>query len=142
MIDVDCFKAFNDSYGHQAGDRCLQAVARVVLGVLSRPGDLAGRYGGEEFVALLPGTPLAGALTVAEEIRRRVEGMAIEHAESSAAAVVTVSVGAAAAVPGPTSSHQRILGTADEALYTAKRNGRNRVVGAELEPEIRVLSTG
>jgi diguanylate cyclase (GGDEF)-like protein len=142
MIDVDCFKAFNDTYGHPAGDRCLQMVGRVVLQSLARPGDLAGRYGGEEFVAVLPGTPLEGALTVAEEVRRRVEEMAVGHASSTAASVVTVSIGAAAAVPGPESSYQRVLGAADEALYDAKRSGRNRVVGSEVEPRIRAVSAG
>ena len=128
MCDIDFFKDFNDTYGHQSGDDCLRAVARVLEQDLRRPLDVAARYGGEEFVVVVPGTPLPGALAVAESIRSGIEALAIPHASSSAAPVVTISLGVASVVPAPDGAAAEILSAADQALYRAKGEGRNRVL--------------
>lgn len=132
MMDVDHFKAFNDHYGHGAGDTCLQQVAQVLRGATGRAADLVARYGGEEFVALLPGTDAAGAAEVAERLRAGVEGLAIPHAHSSTASVVTLSLGVAELAPdaGEAGASQLLL-RGDEALYKAKKAGRNRIAVAE-----------
>lgn len=127
MLDVDRFKAFNDTYGHPAGDACLQAVTRAIGGVLRRPGDLGARYGGEEFAVLLPGTDEAGAAVMAERIRSEVRALALPHAGSEAG-IVTVSLGVATMLP-PIGAHgpARFIEAADAALYAAKRGGRDTV---------------
>jgi diguanylate cyclase (GGDEF)-like protein len=127
MIDVDCFKQFNDLYGHQAGDRCLAAVARVVGDQVRRRDDLSGRFGGEEFLAVLPGADLVVAQRVGERIRQAVERLAIPHREGTTGGVVTVSIGCAAGVVDEALPFADILGKADVELYVAKRAGRNRV---------------
>ena len=127
MCDIDFFKKFNDFYGHQSGDDCLRAVARVLERVLHRPLDVAARYGGEEFVVVLPGTDREGALAVAESIRSGIEALAIPHASSSAAPVVTISLGVAFLIPTPDGTAAEMLSAADQALYRAKEEGRNRV---------------
>lgn len=131
MMDVDYFKRYNDLYGHPAGDACLKSVARAVGGVLVRRTDFFARYGGEELVALLPDTPLDGALLVAQRVVQAVRDMALAHAASDAAAVVSLSVGVASAVPErePEASFgAQLLARADGALYQAKHAGRNRAV--------------
>ena len=133
MLDVDHFKAFNDSYGHQAGDDCLVAVAEAVFAQLLRPTDLVARYGGEEFMIILPNTDRSGVAHVAEQVRRAVEVLAIAHEHSSASAVVTVSAGTATMVPGVMGGTDQLLREADIALYRAKRMGRNQVHAA---PEV------
>jgi diguanylate cyclase (GGDEF)-like protein len=127
MVDIDHFKAFNDTYGHQQGDECLKAVAQALRRSLHRPGDLCARYGGEEFAAILPGTDAEGALQVAEGLRASVEGLGLLHASSAVAATVTVSVGVGIALSGDESTPQSLLRAADKALYDSKRAGRNRV---------------
>lgn len=127
MIDVDSFKLFNDGYGHLAGDECLKAVARVVAESVRRPADLAVRYGGEEFVVLLPETDAAGALSRAEHMRSGVEALHIPHEASLTSDVVTISVGVATVVPEASGSPATLLAAADAALYDAKKSGRNRV---------------
>ena len=127
MIDVDHFKRYNDHYGHQAGDHCLQSVTQAALSVLRRPGDLLARYGGEELVAILPNTELSGAVLVAQAIRRELAERNIPHADSPVADHVTVSIGAATIVPDKHSSSTGLLAAADQALYSAKESGRNRV---------------
>jgi diguanylate cyclase (GGDEF)-like protein len=128
MMDVDHFKRYNDRYGHPAGDRCLQAVARAADAAARRPGDIVARYGGEELVALLPDTDRDGARTVAEAMRRAVEEQAIEHAGNPPAGRVTISVGVAVQIPDPeTHDAAVLLRDADAALYRAKSGGRNRV---------------
>jgi diguanylate cyclase (GGDEF)-like protein len=130
MIDVDWFKAFNDRYGHLAGDDCLRKVGRVLSNTLQRPADLAARYGGEEFVALLPNTDEIGAATVAERIRQAVLELAIKH-DASACGVATISAGVAGLnVVGRDGEAEALLQAADQALYCAKRTGRNTVVRA------------
>ncbi len=129
MMDIDHFKPFNDHYGHGAGDQCLQKVASALSGALSRPGDRVCRYGGEEFVALLPGTDAEGARVVAEHLRAAVEELAIGHEYSSVGPVVTLSLGTATLDPAG-ETQTPLLKQADEALYRAKEAGRNRVEGA------------
>jgi len=131
MADIDCFKAYNDTYGHMAGDECLRAVARSLTGALKRPGDLAARFGGEEFALVLEETTLAGALHIAESIRTAVEALGLEHKGSTASEVVTVTLGAATAVPAPGQSPESLLCMADRKLYEAKQAGRNRALGAK-----------
>lgn len=127
MIDVDCFKAFNDNYGHQAGDDCLQKVAATLRGAVSRPTDLVARYGGEEFIVVLGDTDSAGAGHLAELIRARIEALGIEHPHSTAAAAVTVSIGLASGVPDSRTSPDEFIQLADRLLYQAKQKGRNQV---------------
>jgi len=129
MLDVDHFKLYNDAYGHMAGDACLRAIAEAVQSCTHRPGDLACRFGGEEFLLLLPDTDEAGALVVAESVRVVVEGAALPHAASPVAKVVTVSLGAAASEIVETFRIEALIEQADQALYAAKKGGRNRVVG-------------
>ena len=130
ICDIDCFKKFNDHYGHQAGDECLQRVARALSECGRRPADLVARYGGEEFVILLPQTPLEGDLQVAEQARQRIEGMALKHAASDVIPVVTLSLGVATLVPTLGEDGDRLIKAADQALYRAKEGGRNRVMAA------------
>jgi diguanylate cyclase (GGDEF)-like protein len=131
FIDIDAFKAYNDLYGHSAGDVALAAVAKAITACVKRPSDIVGRYGGEEFVVGLPDTPLEGAQQLANTIRERVQHLGMLHAQHTYG-VVTVSVGVAVsdaddAGRRTVSSVADLLGLADEALYTAKRSGRNAV---------------
>jgi len=128
LCDVDHFKAYNDHYGHLAGDACLKRVAEALSSVARRANDVVARYGGEEFVIVLPATDCAGALRVAEEARARVSALGIPHERSDAAPVVTVSVGVACCDPATPLAPEDLLRRADAALYAAKRAGRNRVV--------------
>jgi len=132
MIDIDCFKAYNDTYGHLKGDCCLKAVAEAICMVLKRPGDFVARYGGEEFVVILPGTGEAGALAIAEDIRANVRSLDIEHATSLAADQVTVSLGVASLIPRADLTAKSLLQASDAALYQAKSNGRDRVEKREV----------
>ncbi len=127
MIDVDHFKAFNDLYGHRSGDLVLSRLARVIQGVLQRPSDMAARYGGEEFAVVLPNTDAEGAMRVAEGIRAAVEA----HPPGAAGEISnTVSIGVASRVLAHEASIDQFVKEADEALYAAKRAGRNRVTMA------------
>lgn len=126
MVDVDHFKAFNDIYGHQAGDQCLRRVARELEILARRPLDLAARYGGEEFAVLLYGTNLSDALDLAEAGRRGVERLQIPHSGSVDWGVATISIGVASVTPQVDTDVSLLINLADKALYRAKRNGRNR----------------
>ncbi|VVE65436.1 Phytochrome-like protein cph2 [Pandoraea captiosa] len=126
FIDVDHFKRFNDRYGHPAGDDALVAVSRAIVGAIRRPGDIAGRYGGEEFMVILPGTDVHGARDVAERIRVAVRAAAIAH-EGSQHGHVSVSIGVAGTGAIPSGTPEQLLQAADEALYCAKGSGRDRV---------------
>ena len=125
MIDIDNFKAFNDTLGHQAGDECLKKVAAVIDEGVRRAGDVVARYGGEEFAVLLPDTDLAGASALAERIRAAVEERSIIHPATQGA--VTVSVGVATASGRDDGEPAQLVRAADAALYRAKGDGRNRV---------------
>lgn len=128
LCDVDHFKAYNDRYGHQAGDDCLRQVAAAVASCCTRTIDLAARYGGEEFVLVLPRTPTAGVETVAANVVRAVAALNIAHGESTTAPHVTVSVGGHAITPSSQTSAEHLVLPADQALYQAKGLGRNRAV--------------
>jgi diguanylate cyclase (GGDEF)-like protein len=127
LLDLDHFKAYNDTYGHLNGDVCLRRVAAVIGGVIRRPADLAARYGGEEFVCILPETSFEGAVALAEMIREGVEGLAIPHGASGVADHVTVSLGVVTARCTAEMGVPAIITQADEQLYAAKAGGRNRV---------------
>jgi diguanylate cyclase (GGDEF)-like protein len=144
MIDIDFFKAFNDEYGHPAGDECLRSVAHAIRAAALRPTDLAARFGGEEFAVILPHTDAIGALVVARRIRDRLSAAAIPHRGSRIAPRVTVSVGVACQCSADSDASERdfalmlvprgerqLVDAADRALYHAKRSGRDR---AELAP--------
>ncbi len=130
MLDIDHFKAYNDRCGHLAGDDCLRTVAQTLKSPLGRAADIVGRYGGEEFLAILPETDAAGAWVVAEEIRAAVSNLALAHPASPQGNTVTVSIGIATAVAHREQYHTCLLEAADRALYQAKQEGRNRVVAA------------
>ncbi len=129
MLDIDHFKAYNDTYGHQAGDDCLKKTAAVINTALRRPSDFAARYGGEEFVVILPDTDGQGAAEVAEHMRREVAAMRVPHTHS-ASGVVTVSAGATSLIPRDGMASSDLIGLVDRALYAAKQGGRNRVTSA------------
>lgn len=128
LSDVDHFKAFNDCYGHQAGDDCLRRVAAALSSAGRRPADLAARYGGEEFAMVLPGTVLEGAVDVAQAVSRVIEGLAIPHARSAVNPKVTLSQGIVSLTPEKETSSEDLIKRADQALYLAKQQGRNRYV--------------
>jgi diguanylate cyclase (GGDEF)-like protein len=132
MIDIDCFKPYNDTYGHQRGDECLRAVAKTIASTLCRAGDFAARYGGEEFAVVLPDTSLSGAASIAERLRKAVDELAIEHKASIASDHVTLSIGGVVAL-APEPSPEGLVASADAALYRAKRDGRNRTCVVPLE---------
>ena len=132
IIDVDCFKHFNDIYGHPAGDECLRQIGAVIQNCRRRPGDLVARHGGEEFAVLLPSTELTGALAVAEQIRTAVVALQIRH-NGHDAGVVTISIGVESMSPvHEANTVGQLLRHADQALYAAKSSGRN-CIRAHLE---------
>ncbi|SDM29171.1 diguanylate cyclase domain-containing protein [Halarsenatibacter silvermanii] len=127
MMDIDHFKYYNDAYGHQKGDDCLRKLAGKMSELLYRPGDTAARYGGEEFAAILPDTDEEGIKEVAERIRKGIKDMKLEHRDSPVSPYVTVSIGAAYAEICENAEPDRLVKTADKALYRAKEKGRDRV---------------
>jgi len=127
MLDVDHFKAYNDSLGHMQGDDCLRRVAAALRRLAQRPGDLVARYGGEEFACLLVGVEREQTPAHAEKLRATIEELALPHPASGIAAVVTISLGVAWARPAPSGDWREVLAAADAALYRAKERGRNRV---------------
>lgn len=126
MCDIDFFKNFNDTFGHQKGDECLRQVANALADSLDRGGDLLARYGGEEFIAVLPGTTLEGASFIAAQMRQSICQLNISHPETPFGKV-TASFGVASAVAMPETDPLKIVGAADTAMYKAKKSGRNRV---------------
>lgn len=135
LIDVDFFKRYNDSYGHQQGDECLRQIASTVEDALFRPADLAARYGGEEFAVIMPNTNSPGAKAVATRICERIRALNLAHAHSDVANHVTISVGVATMTPGAESARLQsfpdLIAAADAALYAAKHAGRDRHVVAD-----------
>lgn len=128
MLDVDHFKAYNDRYGHPAGDECLRQVARALQEGLRHPSDLVARFGGEEFVIVMQLADQAAAVAAAERVRAAIESLGLRHEGSTTSAVVTASVGTATLAPfGDITSSDKLVSCADQALYEAKRAGRNRV---------------
>jgi two-component system cell cycle response regulator len=128
LCDVDYFKPYNDHYGHLAGDDCLQRVAQTMNDQVQRPADLVARYGGEEFVILLPNTPCGGAHQVALNLQDRIQSLRLPHAKSKVKPYVTMSLGVASLIPRANLSPEDLLSAADQALYQAKHQGRDRVV--------------
>jgi diguanylate cyclase (GGDEF)-like protein len=127
FLDVDDFKAYNDHYGHQAGDICLQKIAAVINECVCRPHDLCARYGGEEFIVLLPNTSLESTLDVAEKIRKSVELENIPHAYALVKPYVTISIGIASMIPQAGLNQNLLVEMADKALYNAKKFGKNQI---------------
>lgn len=132
LCDVDCFKRYNDHYGHQAGDQVLREIAQALCRSTKRPADFVGRYGGEEFVVILPNTHLAGAMQLAELIRTEVEKLKIRHETSTVQPYLTISLGVASVIPKHKTSACTLLNMADNALYEAKKNGRNQAISCPL----------
>jgi two-component system chemotaxis family response regulator WspR len=129
IIDLDCFHSFNETYGHPGGDACLRRVTAEMVMCLRRPSDFLGRYGGEEFIAVLANTDASGAHIVAERLRSAVEALQIPHQGSTSSEFVTISVGFASAQPKPDVAHDDLVAAADRALLVAKADGRNRIAG-------------
>ena len=127
MLDIDYFKAFNDTYGHLKGDDCLKMVASALKHTLKRPGDFPARYGGEEFAVVLPNTDDLGAAIIAEELRASIERAGIAHINSLCAYYVTVSLGVVTRFSEQTETPKDLISAADRALYRSKHEGRNRV---------------
>lgn len=128
MCDINYLKQFNDTYGHQAGDRCLQEIAQAIQASLHRPTDIVARYGGEEFFILLPGTDHAGAKRVATSIQQALANLEVPHSGTLADSGVCFSLGTATSVPTHGGSVESLLEAADQSLFRAKETGRNRVV--------------
>jgi diguanylate cyclase (GGDEF)-like protein len=133
FVDIDCFKAYNDAKGHQAGDQCIRQVARIIDRAARRPLDFSARYGGEEFVLVLYGPNAAEPCEVAERIRSAVQQEAIAHPGSDVADCITVSVGSAAVRPNGARTLSGLIQQADESLYAAKQAGRNLVVHEDVD---------
>lgn len=133
MGDIDCFKAFNDTYGHSAGDTCLRRVAQDLKACLSRPSDFCARFGGEEFIVILAATGHHGAMSVAERVRLAIETIGLEHRGNMGSSVVTMSLGVSTMIDNNVGSYEELIRQADEALYQAKREGRNRVCSYKAE---------
>ncbi|MBD2182935.1 diguanylate cyclase [Planktothrix sp. FACHB-1355] len=133
LCDVDFFKLYNDTYGHLAGDFCLQQIAQAIQAAVNRPGALVARYGGEELAVILPNTKPRDAFYLAEQIRRRVKALKISHTRSPIRQYVTLSLGVASTVPSDVSSPAKLVVAADKALYKAKKQGRDRtyIIGLE-----------
>ncbi len=127
MVDIDYFKEYNDCYGHQRGDECLQMIAKVLKSCIQRPGEIAARYGGEEFVIILPETDIVGGIGFAEVVCEAVRALKIRHEKSNLGGIVTVSVGIAANVPNDDAEASSLVSAADQSLYEAKGAGRNQV---------------
>ncbi|MCF6246758.1 MAG: diguanylate cyclase [Desulfobacula sp.] len=128
LCDIDFFKLYNDNYGHQAGDDCLQKVAKAINSCAHRSTDLAARYGGEEFVLVLPCTDAKGAMALSEEVRTCVMNLELDHEKSTVNDYVTLSLGVATMTPGPDNSAEALVALSDEGLYKAKENGRNQSI--------------
>jgi diguanylate cyclase (GGDEF)-like protein len=134
LCDVDYFKQYNDTYGHQVGDQCLRLLAVAISASARRAADLPARYGGEEFVVILPNTPLVGAVQVAKMIQERVANLILSHKSSSVSKQVTLSLGVVTLIPSDGCNIESLLVEADQLLYQAKAAGRNRIVSKDLSP--------
>lgn len=128
LLDIDHFKAYNDFYGHQQGDQCLQQIAAAMASVPQRAGDLVARYGGEEFVTILPDTNESGAVETAERIAQAIRALQIPHEKSQTDSIVTVSLGVATLIPTLDEPPEALIKRTDEHLYEAKAQGRNCIV--------------
>jgi diguanylate cyclase (GGDEF)-like protein/PAS domain S-box-containing protein len=127
LIDVDYFKAFNDTYGHIRGDECLKVIAKTLKDTVKLPNDLITRYGGEEFAIVLPETDRLGAIHIAEKLRKNVEALRIPNINSKAIHYVTISIGVSSIIPSILGKYKKFVEETDKALYVAKEKGRNRI---------------
>jgi diguanylate cyclase (GGDEF)-like protein len=141
LCDIDFFKRYNDTYGHQAGDECLKKVAQTISHAIKRPADLVARYGGEEFVILLPETDLSGAVKLVEDIKLEIRNLQIEHAKSDVSPYVSLSMGICTMRPDREKLSTELVAVADRALYQAKKTGRDRVESVEMD-NIQLCETG
>ena len=132
LCDIDYFKRYNDTYGHQAGDECLKQVAQGISHAAKRPADLVARYGGEEFAIVLPNTDEKGAMHVARLIQKKIRQLEIPHAQSSVSRYVTLSIGVFSIIPHADHLPESLIRAADKALYQVKEQGRNAVIFAPL----------
>jgi diguanylate cyclase (GGDEF)-like protein/PAS domain S-box-containing protein len=128
LLDIDHFKAYNDYYGHQAGDQCLISIAQAIKRTIKRPADLVARYGGEEFVIVLPMTNREGAIIVAQQIQQSIHDLAIFHQKSEVSNIVTISMGISSTIPDYQAQPDVLIAQADKVLYTAKQQGRNQYI--------------
>lgn len=128
LCDVDYFKPYNDFYGHQGGDECLRQIAKVMSHTVKRSADLVARYGGEEFAVILPNTDAEGALKLAEAIRAEIQQLKMPHAQFEVSEYVTLSLGVTCMIPSQELSPEELVTIADQALYAAKKQGRNCAV--------------
>lgn len=133
LCDIDFFKPYNDTYGHQAGDECLKRVADAIRQAIRRPADLAARYGGEEFAVILPDTHTEGAIHVAENIRETVHALKIAHRGSQVSQYITLSIGVTTTIPSHDLFPETLITSADLGLYQAKAQGRNQIVIADYQ---------
>jgi diguanylate cyclase (GGDEF)-like protein len=133
LCDIDYFKRYNDHYGHPMGDDCLQQVAQIMRDVIKRPADLLARYGGEEFAVVLPQTSRWGAVQVAEALRAAIQQQQLQHRDSPIGNYVSLSVGVASLFPSLDGAPKDLLQAADQALYRAKQQGRDRVCFMPIE---------
>ena len=127
LCDVDYFKFYNDSYGHLQGDDCLRQVAKAIAKSISRPADLVARYGGEEFAIILPNTDLAGSQKVAKKVQQAIRELQLPHNQSQTSKFVTISIGISSQIPEQDKLLEDLIRTTDQALYTAKAQGRDRI---------------
>jgi len=141
LCDVDCFKAYNDTYGHPAGDVSLIKIAKAISRSVKSPGDLVSRYGGEEFVVVLPNTELEGAIKVVGEIQNQVRSLEIPHSTSIASPYITLSLGVSSSIPPPENSAITLVDFADQALYQAKQTGRNQYCIYNQAPDLNNAAT-
>jgi len=132
LIDIDFFKQYNDRYGHAAGDKCLQKVAKTLSNTVRRPADFVARYGGEEFVVILPEIDHESALLMANKLKESIFQLELPHEASQVSQYVTISLGLATTIPKGDQNHENLLETADKYLYEAKSSGRNQVKGIQL----------
>ena len=132
VCDVDYFKLYNDTYGHQAGDECLRIIAKAISCTVKRPADLVARYGGEEFAVILPNTDELGAISVAQNIAKEIQQSKVIHSQSAISEYVTLSIGIASTTPSSEYAPEVLFAAADKGLYEAKKQGRNRVVAKKL----------
>lgn len=133
LCDVDAFKGYNDTYGHLQGDQCLIRIAAIIQQMAERSSDLAARYGGEEFALLLPDTPLDRAIQIAQRVQQTLVNLKIDHGSSQISDRVTVSIGISGGIPDLISPADQLILEADQALYQAKSQGRNRIVAQSLK---------
>lgn len=135
MIDIDFFKAYNDTFGHQQGDECLQQIAAAIKNLVKRPGDFVARYGGEEFAVILPDTQMQGAYELMVELQKHIQDLHIPAADKSVSGFMTISIGIASMVPNTADELHDFVMAADAALYTAKNKGRNRIDTDNIAPK-------